>query len=131
EYALSGYKNVKTIVLPSTIVRIDDNTLGIATLQKVETAAAGIEYIGRKAFESSVMISGQSDHIVIGNVFYLADNAKAAEADGVVTIPAGVTVIAPGAFAQCTAAKELKFAGGEDKITYVGARAFNGSGIEA
>lgn len=131
EYALSGYKTVKTIVLPSTIVRIDDNTLGIASLEKVETAATGIEYIGRKAFESSVMISGQNGHIVIGNVFYLADNAKAAEADGVVTIPAGVTVIAPGAFAQCTAAKELKFAGGEDKITYVGARAFNGSGIEA
>lgn len=131
EYALSGYKNVTTIALPNTIVRIDDNTLGIATLQKVETAAAGIEYIGRKAFESSVMISGQSGHIVIGNVFYLADNAKAAEADGVVTIPANVTVIAPGAFAQCTAAKELAFAGGEDKIAYVGARAFNGSGIEA
>lgn len=130
EYALSGYKKVKAIALPSTIVRIDDNTLGIASLEKV-TAATGIEYIGRKAFESSVMISGQNGHIVIGNVFYLADNAKAAEADGVVTIPAGVTVIAPGAFAQCTAAKELKFAGGEDKITYVGARAFNGSGIEA
>ena len=131
EYALSGYKNVTTIVLPSTIVRIDDNTLGIASLEKVETAATGIEYIGRKAFESSVMISGQSDHIVIGNVFYLADNAKAAADGGVVTIPAGVTVIAPGAFAQCTAAKELKFEGDEDKITYIGARAFNGSGIEA
>lgn len=131
EYALSGYKTVKTIVLPSTIVRIDDNTLGIASLEKVETAATGIEYIGRKAFESSVMISGQSDHIVIGNVFYLADNAKAAADGGVVTIPANVTVIAPGAFAQCTAAKELAFAGGEDKIAYVGARAFNGSGIEA
>lgn len=131
EYALSGYKNVTTIALPNTIVRIDDNTLGIASLKIVETEAADIEYIGRKAFESSVMISGQNGHIVIGNVFYLADNAKAAEADGVVTIPAGVTVIAPGAFAQCTAAKELKFAGGEDKITYVGARAFNGSGIEA
>lgn len=131
EYALSGYKTVKTIVLPSTIVRIDDNTLGIASLEKVETAATGIEYIGRKAFESSVMISGQNGHIVIGNVFYLADNAKAAEADGVVTIPAGVTVIAPGAFAQCTAAKELKFEGGEENITYIGARAFNGSGIEA
>lgn len=130
EYALSGYKNVKTIVLPSTIVRIDDNTLGIASLEKVETAAAGIEYIGRKAFESSVMISGQSGHIVIGNVFYLADNAKAAEADGVVTIPAGVTVIAPGAFAQCAAVKELAFEGGEENITYIGARAFNGSGIE-
>lgn len=130
EYALSGYKNVKTIVLPSTIVRIDDNTLGIASLEKV-TAATGIEYIGRKAFESSVMISGQSDHIVIGNVFYLADNAKAAADGGVVTIPAGVTVIAPGAFAQCTAAKELKFEGGEENITYIGARAFNGSGIEA
>lgn len=130
EYALSGYKTVKTIALPNTIVRIDDNTLGIASLEKV-TAAAGIEYIGRKAFESSVMISGQSGHIVIGNVFYLADNATAAADGGVVTIPANVTVIAPGAFAQCTAAKELKFAGGEDKITYVGARAFNGSGIEA
>lgn len=130
EYALSGYKNVKTIVLPSTIVRIDDNTLGIATLQKVETAAAGIEYIGRKAFESSVMISGQNGHIVIGNVFYLADNAKAATDGGVVTIPANVTVIAPGAFAQCAAAKELKFEGGEENITYIGARAFNGSGIE-
>lgn len=130
EYALSGYKNVKTIALPSTIVRIDDNTLGIASLEKV-TAAAGIEYIGRKAFESSVMISGQSDHIVIGNVFYLADNAKAAANGGVVTIPANVTVIAPGAFAQCTAVKELAFAGGEDKITYIGGRAFNGSGIEA
>lgn len=130
EYALSGYKNVTTIVLPDTIVRIDDNTLGIATLEKV-TAATGIEYIGRKAFESSVMISGQSGHIVIGNVFYLADNAKAAADGGVVTIPAGVTVIAPGAFAQCAAAKELAFAGGEDKIAYVGARAFNGSGIEA
>lgn len=130
EYALSGYKKVKAIELPSTIVRIDDNTLGIASLEKV-TAAADIEYIGRKAFESSVMISGQNGHIVIGNVFYLADNAKAAEADGVVTIPAGVTVIAPGAFAQCTAAKELKFAGGEENITYIGARAFNGSGIEA
>ena len=128
EYALSGYKNVTTIVLPSTIVRIDDNTLGIATLEKVETEAAGIEYIGRKAFESSVMISGQSGHIVIGNVFYLADNAKAAADGGVVTIPAGVTVIAPGAFAQCTAAKELKFEGGEENITYIGARAFNGSG---
>ena len=131
EYALSGYKTVKTIVLPSTIVRIDDNTLGIASLESVETEAAGIEYIGRKAFESSAMISGQSDHIVIGNVFYLADNAKAAADGGVVTIPAGVTVIAPGAFAQCTAAKEMVFAGGEDKITYIGARAFNGSGIEA
>lgn len=130
EYALSGYKNVKTIVLPSTIVRIDDNTLGIASLEKV-TAATGIEYIGRKAFESSVMISGQSGHIVIGNVFYLADNATAAADGGVVTIPAGVTVIAPGAFAQCTAAKELKFEGGEENITYIGARAFNGSGIEA
>lgn len=131
EYALSGYKNVKTIVLPSTIVRIDDNTLGIASLEKVETAAAGIEYIGRKAFESSVMISGQSGHIVIGNVFYLADNAKAAADGGVVTIPAGVTVIAPGAFAQCAAVKELKFEDGEGEIAYVGARAFNGSGIEA
>lgn len=132
EYALSGYKKVKAIVLPSTIVRIDDNTLGIATLEKVTAAAAtGIEYIGRKAFESSVMISGQSDHIFIGNVFYLADNAKAATDGGVVTIPAGVTVIAPGAFAQCTAAKELKFEGGEENITYIGARAFNGSGIEA
>lgn len=130
EYALSGYKNVKTIELPSTIVRIDDNTLGIASLEKV-TAATGIEYIGRKAFESSVMISGQSDHIVIGNVFYLADNATAAADGGVVTIPAGVTVIAPGAFAQCTAAKELKFEGDEENITYIGARAFNGSGIEA
>lgn len=130
EYALSGYKNVTTIALPNTIVRIDDNTLGIATLEKV-TAAAGIEYIGRKAFESSVMISGQSDHIVIGNVFYLADNAKAATDGGVVTIPAGVTVIAPGAFAQCAAVKELAFAGGEENITYIGARAFNGSGIEA
>lgn len=131
EYALSGYKNVTTIALPSTIVRIDDNTLGIASLVKVETAATGIEYIGRKAFESSVMISGQSGHIVIGNVFYLADNAKAAADGGVVTIPANVTVIAPGAFAQCTAAKELKFEGGEENITYIGARAFNGSGIEA
>lgn len=134
EYALSGYKNVTTIVLPSTIVRIDDNTLGIASLKEVktvETAAANIEYIGRKAFESSVMISGQSGHIVIGNVFYLADNAKAAADGGVVTIPAGVTVIAPGAFAQCAAVKELVFEGGEDKIAYVGARAFNGSGIEA
>lgn len=131
EYALSGYKNVTTIALPSTIVRIDDNTLGIASLESVQTEAAGIEYIGRKAFESSAMISGQSDHIVIGNVFYLADNAKAAEADGVVTIPAGVTVIAPGAFAQCAAVKELKFEGGEENITYIGARAFNGSGIEA
>lgn len=131
EYALSGYKTVKTIVLPSTIVRIDDNTLGIASLERVETVAAGIEYIGRKAFESSVMISGQNGHIVIGNVFYLADNAKAATDGGVVTIPAGVTVIAPGAFAQCTAAKELKFEGGEENITYIGARAFNGSGIEA
>lgn len=134
EYALSGYKNVTTIVLPSTIVRIDDNTLGIASLKEVktvETAAANIEYIGRKAFESSVMISGQSGHIVIGNVFYLADNAKAAADGGVVTIPANVTVIAPGAFAQCTAAKELKFEGGEENITYIGARAFNGSGIEA
>ena len=131
EYALSGYKNVTTIALPSTIVRIDDNTLGIASLKIVETAAAGIEYIGRKAFESSVMISGQSDHIVIGNVFYLADNATAATDGGVVTIPAGVTVIAPGAFAQCTAVKELAFAGGEKNITYIGARAFNGSGIEA
>lgn len=130
EYALSGYKKVTTIALPGTIVRIDDNTLGIATLEKV-TAAAGIEYIGRKAFESSVMISGQSGHIVIGNVFYLADNAKAAADGGVVTIPAGVTVIAPGAFAQCAAAKELKFEGGEKNITYIGARAFNGSGIEA
>ena len=130
EYALSGYKKVKTIALPNTIVRIDDNTLGIASLEKV-TAATGIEYIGRKAFESSVMISGQSDHIVIGNVFYLADNAKAAADGGVVTIPAGVTVIAPGAFAQCTAAKELKFEGAEENITYIGARAFNGSGIEA
>ena len=130
EYALSGYKNVTTIVLPSTIVRIDDNTLGIASLEKV-TAAAGIEYIGRKAFESSVMISGQSDHIVIGNVFYLADNAKAAANGGVVTIPANVTVIAPGAFAQCTAVKELRFEGSEENITYIGARAFNGSGIEA
>lgn len=131
EYALSGYKNVKTIALPSTIVRIDDNTLGIASLEKVETAATGIEYIGRKAFESSVMISGQNGHIVIGNVFYLADNAKAAADGGVVTIPANVTVIAPGAFAQCTAAKELKFEGDEENITYIGARAFNGSGIEA
>lgn len=131
EYALSGYKNVTTIALPNTIVRIDDNTLGIASLESVQTEAAGIEYIGRKAFESSAMISGQSDHIVIGNVFYLADNAKAAEADGVVTIPAGVTVIAPGAFAQCAAVKELKFEGGEENITYIGARAFNGSGIEA
>ena len=134
EYALSGYKNVKTIELPSTIVRIDDNTLGIASLKEVktvETAAANIEYIGRKAFESSVMISGQSGHIVIGNVFYLADNATAAADGGVVTIPAGVTVIAPGAFAQCTAAKELKFEGSEENITYIGARAFNGSGIEA
>lgn len=134
EYALSGYKNVTTIVLPSTIVRIDDNTLGIASLKEVktvETAAADIEYIGRKAFESSVMISGQSGHIVIGNVFYLADNSTAAANGGVVTIPAGVTVIAPGAFAQCAAVKELKFEGGEDKIAYVGARAFNGSGIEA
>lgn len=131
EYALSGYKKVKAIELPSTIVRIDDNTLGIATIEKVETAATGIEYIGRKAFESSVMISGQNGHIVIGNVFYLADNAKAAADGGVVTIPAGVTVIAPGAFAQCTAAKELKFEGGEKNITYIGARAFNGSGIEA
>ena len=131
EYALSGYKNVTTIALPSTIVRIDDNTLGIASLKKVEAEGAGIEYIGRKAFESSVMISGQSDHIFIGNVFYLADNAKAATDGGVVTIPAGVTVIAPGAFAQCTAAKELKFEGGEENITYIGARAFNGSGIEA
>lgn len=131
EYALSGYKNVTDIVLPSTIVRIDDNTLGIATLERV-TAAAGIEYIGRKAFESSVMISGQSDHIVIGNVFYLADNAKAAADGGVVTIPANVTVIAPGAFAQCAAVKELKFDEGvEENITYIGARAFNGSGIEA
>ena len=130
EYALSGYKNVKTIVLPNTIVRIDDNTLGIASLEKV-TAATGIEYIGRKAFESSVMISGQNGHIVIGNVFYLADNAKAAADGGVVTIPAGVTVIAPGAFAQCAAVKELAFAGGEENITYIGARAFNGSGIEA
>ena len=131
EYALSGYKDVTTIALPSTIVRIDDNTLGIASLEKVETEAAGIEYIGRKAFESSVMISGQSGHIVIGNVFYLADNAKAAADGGVVTIPAGVTVIAPGAFAQCAAAKELKFEGSEENITYIGARAFNGSGIEA
>ena len=131
EYALSGYKNVTTIMLPSTIVRIDDNTLGIASLVSVETAATGIEYIGRKAFESSVMISGQSDHIVIGNVFYLADNAKAAADGGKVTIPEGVTVIAPGAFAQCAAVKELAFAGGEEKITYIGARAFNGSGIEA
>lgn len=130
EYALSGYKNVKTIELPSTIVRIDDNTLGIASLEKV-TAATGIEYIGRKAFESSVMISGQSDHIVIGNVFYLADNATAAADGGLVTIPAGVTVIAPGAFAQCAAVKELAFEGGEKNITYIGARAFNGSGIEA
>lgn len=131
EYALSGYKNVTTIALPNTIVRIDDNTLGIASLKIVETAAADIEYIGRKAFESSVMISGQNGHIVIGNVFYLADNAKAAADGGVVSIPAGVTVIAPGAFAQCTAAKELKFVGGEENITYIGARAFNGSGIEA
>ena len=131
EYALSGYKNVTTIALPSTIVRIDDNTLGIASLEKVETEATGIEYIGRKAFESSVMISGQSGHIVIGNVFYLADNATAAADGGVVTIPEGVTVIAPGAFAQCAAVKELVFAGGEDKIAYIGARAFNGSGIEA
>lgn len=134
EYALSGYKNVTTIVLPSTIVRIDDNTLGIASLKEVktvETAAANIEYIGRKAFESSVMISGQNGHIVIGNVFYLADNAKAAADGGVVTIPAGVTVIAPGAFAQCAAVKELAFEGGEENITYIGARAFNGSGIEA
>ena len=131
EYALSGYKNVTTIMLPSTIVRIDDNTLGIASLEKVETEATGIEYIGRKAFESSVMISGQSGHIVIGNVFYLADNATAAADGGVVTIPEGVTVIAPGAFAQCAAAKELAFAGGEENITYIGARAFNGSGIEA
>lgn len=131
EYALSGYKNVTTIALPSTIVRIDDNTLGIASLEKVETEATGIEYIGRKAFESSVMISGQSGHIVIGNVFYLADNATAAADGGVVTIPAGVTVIAPGAFAQCAAVKELVFAGGEGNIVYVGARAFNGSGIEA
>lgn len=131
EYALSGYKNVTTIALPSTIVRIDDNTLGIASLEKVETEATGIEYIGRKAFESSVMISGQSGHIVIGNVFYLADNATAAADGGVVTIPANVTVIAPGAFAQCAAVKELVFAGGEGKIAYVGARAFNGSGIEA
>ena len=131
EYALSGYNKVTTIKLPSTIVRIDDNTLGIASLEKVETKAAGIEYIGRKAFESSVMISGQSDHIVIGNVFYLADNAKAAENGGVVTIPENVTVIAPGAFAQCAAVKELVFAGGEGNIVYVGARAFNGSGIAA
>lgn len=134
EYALSGYKKVTTIVLPSTIVRIDDNTLGIASLKEVktvETAAADIEYIGRKAFESSVMISGQSGHIVIGNVFYLADNATAAANGGVVTIPEGVTVIAPGAFAQCAAVKELKFDGGEENITYIGARAFNGSGIEA
>lgn len=131
EYALSGYKNVTTIALPSTIVRIDDNTLGIASLEKVETEATGIEYIGRKAFESSVMISGQSGHIVIGNVFYLADNATAAADGGVVTIPANVTVIAPGAFAQCTAVKELKFEGSEENITYIGARAFNGSGIEA
>ena len=80
------------------------------------------------------MISGQSGHIVIGNVFYLADNATAAADGGVVTIPANVTVIAPGAFAQCAAAKELKFEGGEEgeeNITYIGARAFNGSGIEA
>ena len=136
EYALSGYKNVTDIVLPNTIVRIDDNTLGIASLKEVktvETAAANIEYIGRKAFESSVMISGQSGHIVIGNVFYLADNATAAANGGVVTIPTGVTVIAPGAFAQCAAVKELAFEDGEgeDKIAYVGARAFNGSGIEA
>ena len=136
EYALSGYKNVTTIVLPSTIVRIDDNTLGIASLkevslEEVETAAANIEYIGRKAFESSVMISGQSGHIVIGNVFYLADNETAAANGGVVTIPKGITVIAPGAFAQCAAVKELKFDGGEENITYIGARAFNGSGIEA
>lgn len=131
EYALSGYKNVTTIALPNTIVRIDDNTLGIASLKIVETAATGIEYIGRKAFESSVMISGQNGHIVIGNVFYLADNAKAAADGGVVTIPAGVTVIAPGAFAQCAAVKELAFEGGEENITYIGARAFNGSGIEA
>lgn len=134
EYALSGYKNVTTIMLPSTIVRIDDNTLGIASLKEVktvETAAANIEYIGRKAFESSVMISGQSGHIVIGNVFYLADNATAAANGGVVTISEGVTVIAPGAFAQCAAVKELKFEGVEENITYIGARAFNGSGIEA
>lgn len=131
EYALSGYNKVKAIELPSTIVRIDDNTLGIASLEKVEAADADIEYIGRKAFESSVMISGQSDHIVIGNVFYLADNATAAADGGVVTIPANVTVIAPGAFAQCTAVKELKFEGDEENITYIGARAFNGSGIEA
>lgn len=131
EYALSGYKNVTTIALPNTIVRIDDNTLGIASLNIVETEAADIEYIGRKAFESSVMISGQNGHIVIGNVFYLADNAKAAADGGVVTIPAGVTVIAPGAFAQCAAVKELAFEGGEENITYIGARAFNGSGIEA
>lgn len=131
EYALSGYKNVTTIALPNTIVRIDDNTLGIASLKIVETEAADIEYIGRKAFESSVMISGQNGHIVIGNVFYLADNAKAAADGGVVTIPAGVTVIAPGAFAQCAAVKELAFEGGEENITYIGARAFNGSGIEA
>lgn len=131
EYALSGYNKVKAIELPSTIVRIDDNTLGIASLEKVEAADADIEYIGRKAFESSVMISGQSDHIVIGNVFYLADNATAAADGGVVTIPANVTVIAPGAFAQCTAVKELAFEGGEENITYIGARAFNGSGIEA
>lgn len=134
EYALSGYKNVTDIVLPNTIVRIDDNTLGIASLKEVktvETAAANIEYIGRKAFESSVMISGQSGHIVIGNVFYLADNATAAANDGVVTIPANVTVIAPGAFAQCAAVKKLAFEGVEENITYIGARAFNGSGIEA
>lgn len=130
-YAFSDHTDVKSVILPAIVKGIDDYALALRTLESVTVAGdAAIESISRSAFETSAMVA-KSEHIVIGNVFYLASNEQAGKDGGKVTVPANVTVIAAGAFTQCGNVSELEFLGGEDKITSVGARAFNGTAFAA
>lgn len=124
-YAFSDY-NLSSAVLPAGIKGIDDNAFsgselsgGVTVAVPAEGESVAIEYIGPEAFAGSNFINNADENIIIGNVFYRAQN------DGTVSLQ-GITVIAEQAFAG---RRNLASVTDADAVVSIGADAFRGTAL--
>lgn len=122
-YAFSDY-NISSVVLPSGVKGIDDNAFsgselsgGVTVAAPAEGASISIEYIGPNAFVGSNFVDKADGNIIIGNVFYRAQNVRSVSLEG-------ITVIAEQAFAGRSNLAEIT---NPESVKRIGANAFRGT----
>ena len=121
ENTFSGFTNLQTIKLPSTLKRILFNAFKGCTSLKSITIPEGVEYIGRNAFENCISLEGISLPSTLKHLGALAFYGCSSLSS--ITIPNKIKNIEDGTFYNCQSLQRIMFS---PSIERIGQYAFAG-----